>query len=304
MTLAPIVIFAYNRPDHLRRTLDALSKNDLASESVLYIFCDGKKQDATDEQSHRIAKNRDVAHQATGFKEVRVIERDHNIGLKDNIVSAVTEIVNQYGRIITLEDDIVTSFGFLRYMNDALELYAHEEKVMHISGYMWPHKGHLPETFFYEVPCPWGWATWQRAWKYYNDDADFLYHIWEQDWARFNKFGSDYLQKQLKQNYQGTISTWFIKWHAVLLLRNALTLYPHTSLVNNIGFDDDSTNCYATNKFDIKELAEYVEVKPIAFCENKKASRFIYDFYQGHWYNRRRRKALIRKLYGIITFWK
>mgnify|MGYP003321785733 CR=1 FL=1 len=133
MNLAPIIIFAYDRPDHLRRTLDALAKNDLASQSDLYIYCDGAKETASIEQIERIKENRKVAHDADGFKTITIIEREKNVGLKANIVGAVTEIVNKYGRVITLEDDIVTSTGFLRYMNDALEIYADESSVMHIS---------------------------------------------------------------------------------------------------------------------------------------------------------------------------
>ena len=106
----------------------------------MFVYCDGPKNNANNEQRQRIASNREVAHSVTGFKEVHVVEREQNIGLKDNIVGAVTEIVNQYGHVITLEDDVVTSVGFLKYMNEALELYADEEKVMHVSAYMYPHK--------------------------------------------------------------------------------------------------------------------------------------------------------------------
>ena len=176
MNLAPICIFSYNRPNHLQRVLDALSKNDLASESVLYIYCDGAKPLQTEEDKDLegatntakrffkgteieyekylsdIEENRRVAHSATGFKEVHVIVRPQNVGLKNNIVGAVTEIVNQYGRVITLEDDVVTSHGFLRYMNESLEMYKEDEKVMHITGFVWHHRWPLPQTFFYPVP--------------------------------------------------------------------------------------------------------------------------------------------------------
>ena len=237
MTLAPIIVFAYDRPKHLQQTLDALTKNELADQSDLFIFCDGAKS-LTDERMKgvtveryneylsRIEENRKVAHEASGFKSITVVEREKNIGLKANIVGAVTEIVNKYGRIITLEDDIVTSRGFLWFMNEALEMYKDEEQVMHISGYMWPHRWPLPETFFYEIPYPGGgWATWQRAWQYYDDDAAKLYHQWENRWEEFNKFGGDYLSKQLVANYEGRMNTWFIKWHAVLLEKKGLTLY-------------------------------------------------------------------------------
>ena len=150
--LAPIIVFAYDRPDHLRRTLDALAKNDLASQSELYIYCDGAKESASAEQVERIRDNRKVAHGADGFKSITIIEREKNVGLKANIVGAVTEIVNKYGRVITLEDDIVTSVGFLRYMNDALELYKDDEQVMHVSGYIYPHTSKIrTETLFLKV---------------------------------------------------------------------------------------------------------------------------------------------------------
>lgn len=302
MNLAPIVIFSYDRPKHLQQTLDALSKNALADQSDLFIYCDGAKESAPLEQVDRITENRKVAYAASGFKSLSVVERPKNIGLKANIVGAVTEVVNKYGRVITLEDDIVTSPGFLRFMNEALEMYMDDEQVMHISGYMWPHRWPLPETFFYEVPYPGGgWATWARAWKYYDDDAAKLYHIWESRWDEFNMFGGDYLQKQLVANYEGRMNTWFIKWHAVLLGRGALTLYPGKSLTNNIGFDSLATNCYESHKFDVVPVDSIlVKRKPIKECWF--AAHEIYAFYQGRWYNKRRRNAMFNKIKNILCF--
>lgn len=298
--LAPIVVFSYNRPEHLRRTLEALAKNDLATESVLYIYCDGAKDGASEEQMKRVAENRKMAHAALGFKEVYVLKREHNVGLKNNIVGAVTEIVNQYGKIITLEDDVLTSVGFLKYMNDALEIYADEDNVMHISAYMYPHKRHLPDTFFYPVPYPGGgWATWKRAWDFYNDNTRELYDYWKDKWSQFDVYGGNYLSKQLICNNEGKLNTWFVKWHAVMLQKNALTLYPGRSLTNNIGFDDSATNCCPTNKFDVIPV-DYVQVDKKRPVINKKASRIIYDFYQGHWYNRRRRQKLISDVLKVL----
>lgn len=305
MSTAPIIIFAYNRPDHLTKTLQALSHNTLAGESVLYVYCDGAKDDASEVNRRRIEKVRLIAHSAEGFKEVHVIERDRNYGLASNIVDAVTQVVNKYGRVITLEDDVVTSPGFLRYMNEALDVYQDEEKVMHVSGYMYPHKGHLPETFFFPVPYPGGgWATWARAWKYYDDDTKAVYDQWKDHWDVFDVLGGDYLSKQLIANYNGTLRTWFVKWHAAMMSRGAQTLYPHQSLTNNIGFDNQATNCTTTTKFDVEELADSVRVERIPVRINRKASRLIFDFYQGHWYNKRRRKALVQKIARTLVFWK
>lgn len=303
MNLAPIILFAYNRPAHLTQTLAALAQNDLASQSELFIYCDGAKESASEEEIERIVKTRNVARAVSGFRTMTMIEREKNIGLKANIVGAVTEIVNRYGRVIVLEDDIVTSPGFLRYMNEALELYKDDEQVMHISGYMWPHRWPLPETFFFSAPCPWGWATWARAWKHYDDDAKKLYHKWENHWDEFNKFGGDYLQKQLEANNDGRLNTWYVKWHAAVLQHGGMTLYPGRSLTSNIGFDTMGTHCDSTDKFDVAPV-DTVRVKRIPIHENRLAAHEIYAFYQGRWYNKRRRKALLNRIKNFIYFWK
>ena len=295
--IAPIIIFSYNRPNHLRKTLESLSLNDLAQDSILFIYCDGVKDDSSSEQIERIEQNRQVAHGVSGFKEVIVVERMNNYGLANNIIGAVTEVVNKYGRVITLEDDVITSKGFLRYMNEALDLYEREEKVMHISGYMYPHKGKLPDTFFYEVPYPGGgWGTWKRAWNHFSNDIDEIYSYWSSRWKEFNKFGGDYLQKQLEANKNGTLYTWFIKWHGILLREGGLTLYPHTSLTNNIGFDGTGANCGTMSKFDILEPAEYVPVYRVPIKENRRAARIIYHFYSGYWFSKRYRKQWLFRI--------
>ena len=296
MTLAPIILFCYNRPFHVEQTLETLSRNELADQSVLYIYCDGPKPGATEEQKQRIADTRAVVRKKQWCKEVHIVEFEKNKGLAGNIVDAVTDIVSKYGKVITLEDDIITSKGFLKFMNEALTIYQKDERVMHISGYMWPHRWPLPSTFFYEVPYPGGgWATWDRAWRYYSDDTKSLYEYWSTRWKEFNKFGGDYLQRQLERNYEGTMRTWFIKWHAVMLMRDGLTLYPGNSLTNNIGFDSTGENCFSERKFDIKHLAEDVPVKKKKHLrEHPVAAEEIYSFYQGRWYNKRRRTKLFQ----------
>lgn len=307
MNLAPIIVFAYDRPDHLRRTLDALAKNDLASQSDLYIYCDGAKETASIEQIERIKENRKVAHGADCFKSVTIIEREENVGLMNNIVGAVTEIINQYGRVIVLEDDMLTSPGALQYFNDALELYKDEEKVMHIVSYMFPHRWPLPNTFLYSVPYPGGgWATWSRSWKYYPKDIEPLYHYWKDKWSYFNYWNHDErdLVKQLENNYHGTLRTWFIRYYAVLLQMGGLTLYPGQSLVTNIGFDGTGDNCVklARNPYWIEHLAPSVKVKRInKIKEHRLGAHEIYAFHSGRWYNRRRR---IRMMNKVLSFFR
>lgn len=302
MDLAPIIVFAYNRPMHLLRTLDELAKNTLANQSVLYIYCDGVKENATDEQNQMIQKVRQIAHSATGFKELHVVERPKNIGLMNNIVGAVTEIINQYGRVIVFEDDILTSPGTLQYFNDALDTYKDEEKVMHIVSYMFPHRWPLPETFFYTVPYPGGgWATWARAWKYYPNDIDELYDYWKDKWSYFNYWNhiETDLVRQLVDNHWGTLRTWFIRWYAVTLKMGGLTLYPGKSLVTNIGFDGSGDNCVRLehNPYYIEHLAPSIKVeKKKCIRENRLAAHEIYAFHSGRWYNKRRREYAFMRI--------
>lgn len=302
--LSPIIVFAYNRPDHLKRTLDALAKNELAKESTLYIYCDGPKSDASAEQLAQIQKVREVSQSARGYKEVHVQCSEKNKGLANSIIGGVSEIVEQYGRVIVLEDDLLTSPYFLTYMNRALELYADEDRVMHVSAYMWPHRGSLPDTFFCDIPNSWGWATWSRAWKYFRNDSDFLYHMFEHRWEEFNKLGGDFLQKQLVDNYNGRISTWYIKWYSMILLRNGLTLYPGTSLIGHIGMDGSGTNCSSSSSFNETHLAQELKMEKLSLEINKRAGNEMYAFYQGRWYNKRRRKKLMHDVLRFLRIAK
>ncbi len=296
MNTAPIVVFAYNRPDHLREVLDALSKNRLADQSDLFIYCDGAKENALEKDKKAVEDCRRIARQAKGFKSLKVVERECNYGLADNIIGAVTEIVNQYGRIITLEDDVITSEGYLQYMNDALEVYKDDEQVMHITGFMWHYHGWLPSTFFYTVPeCGGGWATWKRAWCHFNNDIGVLYDFWKNDWTRFNIWGGGTLQKQLERNYVGLLKTWFIRWYSVVRKMDGLTLYPNHSLTTNIGFDGSGTNCYNNkcNPFYWTKLAEAIPVKRKTIKENKWARYQIYCSQQGRFYSKRNRNHIL-----------
>src|SRR5688500_18636202 len=143
--LSPIALFAYNRPRHTRQTVEALSRNILAPESELFVFSDGAKNDAAVDL---VKETRDYLSAIRGFKKVTIIERDKNYGLGKNIIAGVTEIINQFGRIIVLEDDLITSPYFLQFMNEALELHQPNTKVLSIHGYMYPVKKPVPDNFF------------------------------------------------------------------------------------------------------------------------------------------------------------
>ncbi|ACF14964.1 methyltransferase FkbM family [Chloroherpeton thalassium ATCC 35110] len=282
MNLAPIVLFVYNRPWHTEQTLIALTNNELCEESVLYIYADGAKVNANSEELQKIEEVRKIIRQDWRCRDVEIIQSDVNKGLANSIIQGVTDIVNRYGKVIVLEDDIVTSIGFLKYMNDALVLYENEEKVMHISGYMFPVKKKLPDTFFYNTASCWGWGTWKRAWKNFNDDAVYLYNkLIEHDLLyKFNIEGGYDFERQLIDNIEGNIKTWAIKWYASFFLNGGYALHPYPSLTNNIGHDNSGQHCGNDSFYYWSKLANNIKVYKIDIQESKKARKAIRSFYK------------------------
>lgn len=278
MTPAPIVLFVYNRPWHTRQTVEALKKNEMAKESELFIFSDGSK--SGDEE--KVEKVREYIKTIDGFKKITIIEREKNWGLASNIIDGVTTIVNQYGKIIVLEDDLVTSPYFLRFMNEGLEMYKDEEKVMHISGYMYPiKKDGLEDVFFIKPTSGWGWATWDRAWKYYKKDVDYYLDIFDKKMIYdFNLNNSYKYFDQIIQNKQGKLNTWGIFWYASVYLQGGLSLHPKESYVLNIGFDEEGTHCKAaTNVYNVDLIKEYKPNFTKTIVENIRARKALEDFF-------------------------
>lgn len=284
MSLAPIVLFVYNRPQHTLKTLEGLMQNELAEMSELFIFCDGPKADATKQDRQRINKVRDLVKKKNWCKKVTIKESHVNKGLADSIIAGVTEIVNSYGKIIVLEDDIVTARGFLRYMNDALEVYQSDKKVMHVGSYL-PYTNSykkLPETFLSRFMSCWGWATWKTSWNKANWDDSELYEQIKDPKVRyeFNLEGVLNFHEQLENNINGSINTWAIKWFTSIFLCNGLCLYPSHSLTKNIGFDGTGENC---DIIDVKEREgrrSFIKVAKIKIEESSLGKRYLKRYYK------------------------
>lgn len=283
MKLAPIALFVYNRLWHTQRTIAALQKNTLASESDLIIFSDGPKDSPESRES--VASLRDYLKSIAGFKSVRLIIREKNYGLGKSIVAGVSEIINEYGCIIVLEDDIVTSRYFLEYLNNGLELYENDEDVISIHSYIYPVKKTLPETYFLKGADCQGWATWKRGWNIFEPDGQKLLNelISKKLTREFDFDGSYPYTKMLKNQIAGRNSSWAIRWYAAAFLNNKFTLYPRESLIYNTGFDGSGTNCGSEDNFNKTDRVENVrvEVKRIEIKDNVEARLAVTDYFRG-----------------------
>jgi hypothetical protein len=247
--LAPIVLFVYNRPWHTQQTVKALQNNDLADKSKLYIFSDAAKNNTEVENVEKVRK---YIKTIDGFRYITIIEREKNYSLANSIISGVTEIVNSYGKIIVLEDDLVTSKYFLSFMNGALEFYKDENKVISIHGYIYPIKSDLPETFFIKGADCWGWATWKRGWDIFEANGKkLLDELKDKNLEKkFDINGSYAYTKMLSEQVAKRNDSWAIRWYASAFLKSKLTLYPGRSLVCNIGLDASGIHCGNTDSFD------------------------------------------------------
>jgi hypothetical protein len=278
--LAPIVLFVYNRPWHTEQTLQALALNSEAAESVLYIYADGPKENATIEDLKRIKETRTIIAEKQWCKKVEIIESAFNKGLADSIINGVTMVVNKYGKVIVLEDDIVVSRGFLQFMNDSLEIYENEQQVMHISGYMFPVKERLPQTFFYRQTSCWGWGTWANKWQYFERSPAELYRLLHESGiiSMVDIDGTNQFLQQLQKNIDGILKSWGVLWHFSVFLKGGLCLHPGRSLVKNVGMDSSGVNCDNTTFFD-GNIAENIPVKKIPIRDFSKVYKYLRNFY-------------------------
>lgn len=245
--LSLVAFFCYNRPEHTRRVLEALRANYLAKDTPLFIFSDAPKN----EQAVKgVEEVRRYIHTAGGFKSVTITERPHNYGCAKNIIDGITQVVSEFGKVIIIEDDILTSPCFLNYINDALELYKDDDKAGIVTGFLpasYVSGGEqLPQTFFMENIAAWGWGTWRRVWDSYEYDAA---KILEQLKAAGLEDAYNYGLKSrpksrwLKAQAKGKVGTWDFQLDACLFLHGMLTLYSGRAFSNNIGFDSTGEHC-------------------------------------------------------------
>jgi hypothetical protein len=284
MALAPIALFVYNRLDHLAKTVEALKNNPLAGESELVVFSDGPKNEKA---KQGVAAVREYLKGLGGFKKINIVEREINYGLAKSIIEGVTEIVDKYGKVIVLEDDLVTSPHFLSYMNEALDLYEKDEKVASIHGYIYPVKGSLPETFFIRGADCWGWGTWKRAWSFFEPDGKKLLRGLKKNNATkdFDFYGTYPYTRMLESQIFGLNNSWAIRWYASAFLAGKYTLYPGRSLVNNIGMDASGVHSGDTNAYMVDLTGIPVRIERQEIKENERAKRVIADYFTTLGYN-------------------
>jgi len=289
-----IALFVYNRPWHTRQTVESLKRNYLAEQSTLHIFSDGPKR-GTDPKVEEV---REYIKTINGFKQVKITASPTNGGLARSIIRGVSEILRFEDSLIVLEDDMITSPYFLTYMNEALDMYQHDEEVASIHAYVCPVGQQLPETFFLRGADCWGWGTWRRAWKLFEPDGRLLLNEIQQQGLEyeFDYFGSYPYTRMLRQQIKGKNDSWAIRWYATAFLKNKLTLYPGISLIRNIGNDSSGTHSWDSDRFDHVSLANAIKLEKLTLVENQSAKVAISTYLKST------NPSVLRKMYHKFKF--
>jgi len=299
--LAPIVVFAYNRPWHLQQTIEALLQNNESAQSDLFIFSDGPKNAQADEA---VSQVRQYIKTISGFKSLTLIKREENYGLGRSIIEGVTFVCNRRNKIIVLEDDLVTSPFFLRFMNDGLDYYESEERVASIHGYALPVKQKMPPTFFVRGADCLGWATWKRAWDLFEENGQKLYDKLQRSnlTQQFDLDGAASFSQMLQDQIAGKNNSWAVRWHATTFLENKFTLSTQKSLVRHIGNDGTGTNFNVEDMLDTVLSNQPVAVGGIPIVESLDARSAVIKFFNSRNSLLQRIMRRVRKVYrGMKT---
>lgn len=264
MNYAPIVVFGFNRLDALRNTIASLLLNEEAKSSDLFVFVDGPREGKVGEKK-KVKDVREYVKSITGFKSLHYTFAENNKGLADSIIGGVSEIINQYGRVIVLEDDLVLMPNFLNFLNQGLEIYENNQKVMSVCGHSCKVKvptDYPYDAYFFTRSSSWGWATWKDRWNL----VDWKLEVWDSVVANRRAFiksqGSDVF-KMLNDWKKGKNHSWAIRFCYAQFVQNRLSVIPNNSLVDNEGFGGDGTNCkrYSRFKFQLNDCKEHLDFR-------------------------------------------
>lgn len=268
---APIALFTYNRPIHTRKVLDALSKCYMADESELIIFSDHWRSKS---DIPSVVEVRNVISEIDGFKNVKLILRNENFGLKRNILQGVSDVLSRYDKVIVLEDDLIVDEEFLVYMNSALSIYENSTEIWHIGAWAYPISVDIEsDAYFLRIMNCWGWATWANRWVNYEEKPEHIIKSWS--WfkrRRFNLDGVEPYWRQIVLNNKGVINTWAIFWYTTIFENKGLCLYPKHSLVTNSGFDGSGEHCASFSPINQRKI-QYISKKKFEFPVEIKESR-------------------------------
>ncbi len=282
---APLAIFTYNRPEHLSSLLDSLSLNPEAKFSTAFFFADGLKRDADKKKCDEVLK---IINSTSIFKDKFIVNRERNLGLKENILSGVSDVLKKYEKIIVLEDDLICESNCLNFLNKSLAFYSEEKDVWQINAHsvtgnlLLSNKSRLIDDV-----NSWAWATWSDRWEPFIKSEIFLKqksYFNQQDLENLDRYY--HYSADLEGNLNGSTRTWAVFWKIFVLLQEGLSVFPSKSYVFNIGFDGTGENSGDGDPFRTKLNKKKTEKFQKKIVKNKLYVFIVYCFWRVYYIKR------------------
>ena len=232
----PILFLVFNRPSLTQRVFDEIKK---VKPKKLYVAIDGPRIGNTNDLSN-INEVLKIFNDVTWQCEFKLLKREVNLGCGVSISNALNWFFKYEEEGIILEDDCIPSLSFFLFAMEMLDKYRYNKNVFAINGSnpISDHKFQNSYTFS-SYNLIWGWATWKRAWSFYDFDLN-KYSSFDLKLLLFRKFYFDLISirswyKHLNLVKNGTINTWDYQWIFVCLINNGFVITPEKNLVENVG---------------------------------------------------------------------
>lgn len=239
----PVALIIFNRPDTTQKVFDAIRQ---AKPPMLLVIADGHRLDKP-EDLEKCAATRAIIEQVDWRCQVLKNYADINLGCKKRVSSGLNWVFDTVEEAIILEDDCLPHSTFFHFCEELLDYYRHDKRIMMISGdnFLFGQKRTEYSYYFSRYINIWGWATWRRAWQYYDIEMDQWPKIRDGNWLQdifCNSRTVYFWQKIFQSTYDDLINTWDYQWVFACWLQNSISVVPNVNLISNIGFDRDSTH--------------------------------------------------------------
>ncbi len=296
-SLAPVIVFAYKRRNHIERLFASLVRDELAAQSEVFVFVDGARGDADREAVEQVRRYVRELEQTAPFRALHAEISEENKGLARSIIGGVSRIMERYGRAIIIEDDVVVADHFLTYMNDALNFYEHDPHIWSVGAFSFVRHfpaDYAPEVFFTQRSSSYAWASWRDRWEKIDwdvrDHAAFRRSLLRR--RDFNRWGSD-RSTMLDAQMAGRVNSWAIRFDYAMWKNAMYNVVPRWSRCATTGHDGSGTHSGDTSdhdKFALECRVLDAPVKMSAFTGATEAVRREFcEYFLIPWYARAKR---------------
>lgn len=259
-----IAVFCYKRAAKLKTSMEALLQNPECASMDIIFFCDGYKGE---HDKAGVEATRAYIDALSGFRTITKHYRERNFSTGLNFRTGITYLCNTYDRFIVVEDDLVVTPNYVRYLLDALDFYKEEQSVFCVTGFAFPLEvgNYHYDTIIHKRFCSYGWGSWSNRVRKITWDSEELTKLMQEPnfKKRLDKEGLD-LYRMLKKQVSGAISTWDIQMQVHVSENNMKVVYPIISKTHNIGFDNESTNTFGVDY--LKTVTDTGEKRHFVFC--------------------------------------